>query len=119
MRLTSLAVRPAAVAAALGAASAAAGPTATASKACGVGDERSYGTTYVTAISVSNTSCRARQAAGARLPRLPPGKSGKCPSVKGYSCSEKRYNKSRDALRLERDLPQGQQDGQAHLHAFT
>ena len=70
--------------------SASAGPVATASKSCGVGDTRSYGTTYVITISVSNTSCRN----GKRLIRAyhacRPGKSGKCPSVKGYSCSEKR-----------------------------
>jgi hypothetical protein len=69
---------------------ASAGPVAHASKSCDPGDERSYGTTYVTAISVSNTSCRN----GKRLVRAfhacRPGKSGKCPSVKGYSCSEKR-----------------------------
>jgi len=68
----------------------AAGPVATASKTCSIGDSRSYGTTYVTSISVSNTSCRN----GRRLIRAfhacRPGKSGKCPSVKGYSCSEKR-----------------------------
>jgi hypothetical protein len=73
----------------------AAAPVATASKTCGIGDSRSYGTTYVTAISVRNTSCRN----GRRLIRAfhacRPGKSGKCPSVKGYSCSERRYNKGR------------------------
>jgi hypothetical protein len=73
----------------------AAGPVATASKTCSVGDTRSYGTTYVTKISVSNTSCRS----GKRLIRAfhacRPGASGKCGSVKGYSCSEHRYNKSR------------------------
>ena len=65
-------------------------PVATASKTCAIGDSRSYGTTYVTAISVRNTSCRN----GRRLIRAfhacRPGKKGKCPSVKGYSCSEKR-----------------------------
>jgi hypothetical protein len=74
---------------------AAAGPVASASKSCGVGDERGYGTTYVLAISVSNTSCRA----GRRLIRAfhacRPGKTGRCASVKGYSCSERRYNKGR------------------------
>jgi hypothetical protein len=68
----------------------AAAPVATASKTCDVGDSRSYGTTYVLSISVSNTSCRN----GKRLIRAfhacRPGKKGKCPSVKGYSCSEKR-----------------------------
>lgn len=71
------------------------GPVATASKTCGVGDTRSYGTTYVTVLKVSNTSCRS----GKRLVRAfhacRPGKSGKCASVSGYSCSERRYNKSK------------------------
>lgn len=70
--------------------SASAGPVATASKTCSVGDSRSYGTTYVTSISVSNTSCRS----GRRLIRAfhdcRPGKTGRCSSVKGYSCSERR-----------------------------
>ena len=70
--------------------SASAGPVAHASKSCDPGDTRSYGTTYVITINVSNTSCRN----GKRLIRAyhacRPGKSGKCPSVKGYSCSEKR-----------------------------
>jgi hypothetical protein len=68
----------------------AAAPVATAAKACDEGDSRSYGTTYVFSIGVSNTSCRN----GKRLIRAyhacRPGKKGKCPSVKGYSCSEKR-----------------------------
>jgi hypothetical protein len=93
MRLTWMLVVFAAVAALTPAASA--DPHATASRTCSVGDERSYGTTYVTALSVSNTSCRA----GKRLVRAfhacRPGKSGRCSSVKGYSCSERRYNKSR------------------------
>jgi hypothetical protein len=88
MRLTTALVLLVAVAAL--APSASAGPVAHASKTCSVGDSRSYGTTYVTSISVSNTSCRN----GKRLIRAyhacRPGKSGKCPSVKGYSCSEKR-----------------------------
>jgi hypothetical protein len=73
----------------------AAPPVATASKTCSVGDTRGYGTTYVTVLRVSNTSCRA----GKRLVRAyhacRPGKSGKCASVSGYSCSEHRYNKSK------------------------
>jgi hypothetical protein len=88
MRLTTALVLLIAVAALAPGASA--GPVAHASKTCSVGDSRSYGTTYVIAISVSNTSCRN----GKRLIRAyhacRPGKSGKCPSVKGYSCSEKR-----------------------------
>jgi hypothetical protein len=72
---------------------ASAAPAAVASKACKVGDSRSYGTTYVLSISVRGTSCRA----GRRLIRAfhacRPGKSGHCGHVNGYSCSESRYDK--------------------------
>jgi hypothetical protein len=65
-------------------------PVATASKSCRVGDERSYGTTYVISINVSNTSCRSGRSLIRAFHDCRPGKSGKCPSVKGYSCSERR-----------------------------
>jgi hypothetical protein len=68
-------------------------PVASASKRCSVGDERSYGTTYVTYISVSNTSCRNGKKLIRAYHACRPGKSGKCSSVSGYSCSERRYNK--------------------------
>ena len=73
----------------------AAGPVATASKTCSRGDERSYGTTYVNVISVSNTSCRNGRKLIRAFHACRPGKSGKCASVKGYSCSESRFNKGR------------------------
>jgi hypothetical protein len=65
-------------------------PVATASKTCSVGDTRSYGTTYVISINVSNTSCRSGRSLVRAFHACRPGKSGKCPSVKGYSCSERR-----------------------------
>jgi hypothetical protein len=65
-------------------------PVATASKTCRVGDTRSYGTTYVTSINVRNTSCRAGRSLIRAFHGCRPGKSGKCSSVKGYSCSERR-----------------------------
>jgi hypothetical protein len=67
-----------------------AGPVATASKSCSVGDSRSYGTTYVISIKASNTSCRNARRLIRAYHDCRPGKSGKCPSVKGYSCSERR-----------------------------
>jgi hypothetical protein len=73
----------------------AAGPVATASKTCRVGDSRSYGTTYVLSISVSNTSCRAGRKVIRAFHDCRPGKSGACGSVKNYSCSEKRFDKIR------------------------
>jgi hypothetical protein len=75
---------------------AAAGPVASAAaKKCGVGDSRSYGTTYVLTIHVSGTSCRNGRKLIRAYHACRPGKAGKCPSVKGYSCSERRYNKSK------------------------
>jgi hypothetical protein len=94
----------------------AAAPVATASKTCGVGDERSYGTTYVTVLKVSNTSCRA----GKRLVRAfhacRPGASGKCGSVKGYSCTEHRYNKSRTSYDSDVTCRKG---GKTVKHTYT
>jgi hypothetical protein len=58
-----------------------------------VGDTRSYGTTYVISIAVSNTSCRAGRKVIRAFHACRPGKSGTCSSVKGYSCSEKRFDK--------------------------
>jgi hypothetical protein len=72
---------------------ASAGPVATASKSCPRGDERGYGTTYVTYIGVTETSCRAGRKVVRAFHACRPGKSGRCDSVKGYSCSEKRFDK--------------------------
>jgi hypothetical protein len=66
-----------------------------AAKGCSVGDSRSYGTTYVLTINVSGTSCRSGRKVIRAYHACRPGKSGKCPSVKGYSCSERRFNKSK------------------------
>jgi hypothetical protein len=93
MRLTILAVLL--TAAVLASSAQGAGPIATASKSCGVGDSRSYGTTYVIKISVSHTSCRNGRSLIRAFHACRPGNSGKCGSVKGYSCSERRYNKGR------------------------
>lgn len=95
MRLTiALALLLVAIAA-LGSTATATAPVATASKSCSVGDERSYGTTYVLSIGVSNTSCRNGRKLVRAYHACRPGKSGKCPSVKGYSCSERRFDKIR------------------------
>jgi hypothetical protein len=96
MRLRLLAVLAALAACAAFAPTASAdSPSATAAKSCGVGDSRSYNTTYVLSISVSGTSCRA----GKRLIRAfhscRPGKSGRCGSVRGYSCTESRFDRIR------------------------
>jgi hypothetical protein len=73
---------------------AAAEPVAHASKRCSVGDGRGYGTTYVTYLSVSGTSCRNGRRVVRAFHKCRPGKAGHCHhSVLGYSCKEHRYNK--------------------------
>jgi hypothetical protein len=89
MRITIALVALAAVVAST-APAAGADPVATASKTCSVGNSRSYGTTYVISISASGTSCRNARKLIRAFHDCRPGKSGKCPSVNGYSCTEKR-----------------------------
>ena len=77
--------------------SAAAGPVAAASKSCDEGNSRSYGTTYVFAISARNISCtRARRVIRA-FHDCRPGKRGRCPRFSGWRCSERRFNVSRQS----------------------
>jgi hypothetical protein len=68
---------------------------ATASKSCSVGNSRSYGTTYVLSIRASGTSCRSARGLIRSFHDCRPGKSGRCSSVSGYSCSERRFDKIR------------------------
>jgi hypothetical protein len=78
-------------------AGAAANPTATASKACEVGNSRTYGTTYVLSISVRNLSCRSGRRVIRAFHACRPGKAGRCSRTAGYSCRERRFNKSRQS----------------------
>ncbi len=68
---------------------------AAAAKRCGVDDTPgAYGTTYVLSLKVTNTSCRSGRRVIRAFHACRPGKKGKCESrVRGYSCSENRYNK--------------------------
>jgi hypothetical protein len=66
---------------------------AASAKGCSVGDERSYGTTYVLKISVKNTSCRTGKKLIRAFHACRPGKSGRCDRVRRYSCSESRFNR--------------------------
>jgi hypothetical protein len=84
-----------AVCAVLAPAASADSPSATASKSCGVGDSRSYNTTYVLSIAVRNTGCRAGKRVIRSFHACRPGKAGRCPRVKGYSCSERRFDRIR------------------------
>lgn len=93
--LRSRALAPAVVLLVLGAsASASAGPTATAAATCSIkGQERTFGPTYVTAITASGTSCaNAKKVVRAfHACRKVHGVKGRCTrKVLGYSCRETR-----------------------------
>jgi hypothetical protein len=67
---------------------------AASARGCRVGDKQSYNTTYVLSIKVSGTSCRKARRLIRAYHRCRPGRKGRCRRVKGYSCSERRFNKS-------------------------
>jgi hypothetical protein len=90
--------------------------TATAATSCRVGDSRSYGTTYVLSISVSGTSCRAGRSVIRSFHACRPGKSGRCGSTKGYSCSERRFNKGRTSYDSRVTCRKG---GKTVKHTYT
>ena len=73
---------------------ASAGPDANASKSCNVGNTRGYGTTYVLSIRVAGVSCRTGKSVIRAFHDCRPGKAGRCSRAAGYSCSERRFNKS-------------------------
>lgn len=95
---------------------AAADPTATAAKGCGVGNERGYGTTYVLKISASGTSCRSARKLVRAFHACRPGTSGKCGRVLGYSCSERRFNKGRTSYDSSVTCRKG---GRTVKHTYT
>ncbi len=76
----------------------AAGPVAHASKHCGLSAAQkggskpsTLGTTYVTSLSASGTSCKRAKGLVKAFNKCRPGRAGRCTKkVKGYSCSEKR-----------------------------
>ena len=61
-------------------------------KGCKVGNDRSYGTTYVLKIGVDGVSCKAGKALIRAYHDCRPGKKGRCARVSGYRCSERRFN---------------------------
>ncbi len=66
------------------------GPTATASKECGVGDGRGFGPTYVIWIRARNVSCRKAKERVRAFHDCRPGASGHCPNLGAWNCSENR-----------------------------
>ena len=80
---------------------------AASAKGCRVGDERSYGTTYVLSISVSDTSCRSGRKVIRAFHECRPGKSGKCGSrVRGTPVRRAASTRAH-VIRLARDVHQG------------
>jgi len=65
-------------------------PTATASKACSVGDSRSYGTTYVLSIRARNVGCRKARKRVRAFHDCRQGARGRCPNLGAWNCSENR-----------------------------
>jgi hypothetical protein len=70
------------------------GPTATASKRCGVGDGRGFGPTYVLWIRARKVSCRKARERVRAFHACRPGKSGRCPNLGAWNCSENRGPKT-------------------------
>jgi hypothetical protein len=80
---------------ALPAPAAAAPPVAEAARSCGVGDGRGYGTTYVTSLRVSGTSCRSGKRVVRAFHACRPGRRGRCGRrVRGYRCREGQRDRS-------------------------
>ena len=69
-------------------------PATAAAKSCSVGNSRAYNTTYVIKITVTGVSCSAGKSLIRSYHTCRPGRSGKCARIKGYRCTERRYNKS-------------------------
>jgi hypothetical protein len=92
------------------------GPTATASRACSVGNSRDYGTTYVLGIRASGTSCRSARRLVRAFHACRHGKSGRCSGVSGYRCSESRFNKSRQSYDSRVRCSKG---GRTVKHTYT
>ena len=74
----------------------ASGPEAVASKSCSLsGKTRSLGPTYTTSLSVKRVRCSKGESlvtAYYNCRKRNGGKRGRCGSVSGYSCTEKRTN---------------------------
>jgi hypothetical protein len=90
---------------------------AASAKGCRVGDEGSYGTTYVLSITVRNTSCRTGRKVIRAFHACRPGKKGRCDHrVLGYSCSETRGNRSVTSYDSEVTCRKG---GRRVKHTYT
>jgi len=97
-------------------AAASAAPSADASKSCDVGNSRGYGTTYVLSINVRGVSCRSGRSVVRAFHACRQGKSGHCSRASGYSCNERRFNKSRQSYDSRVTCTRG---GDVVKHTYT
>ena len=106
--------------AALGVAAAvlmAAAAPAEAAKTCDVGSGRGYGTTKVTYLKVSGTSCRSGRKLVRAFHACRPGKKGKCGKhLLAWSCTESRYRQRKHSYRSRVVCAQG---GKRVRHNYT
>ena len=91
-------------------------PSAGAARSCNFGDVGSYGTTYVLSIRASGVSCRRARRLVREFHACRPGKSGRCPRVSGYRCSEYRFNKSSQSYDSRVSCSKG---GKTVKHTYT
>jgi hypothetical protein len=95
----------------------AAGPPAQAAKTCSVGNGRGYGTTKVTYLRVSGTSCRSGRKLVKAFHACRPGKKGKCGNhLLGWSCTESRYHQRKHSYRSRVSCARG---GKRVKHNYT
>lgn len=102
-------------------AQAAAGPEAVAAaKFCNLsGKTRSLGPTYTTSLSVTRTTCAKGEAlvkAYYKCRKRNGGKRGRCSSVSGYSCTERRSNVIRTQFDAKATCKNGRK---VVMHTYT
>ena len=87
-----------------------------AAKSCDVGNTRGYGTTYVIEIGVKGVSCAKGKSVIRAYHACRPGKSGKCARVSRLRLHGEALQQVAAVLRLRRDVQEGRQARDAHLH---
>ena len=98
-------------------AAAAAAPVAEAARSCDIGSGRGYGTTYVTSIRASGTSCRRAKRVIKAYHACRPGRAGRCGRrVRGYRCNEGTRDRSPVAYDARVTCRNG---GNVVKHAYT
>ena len=90
---------------------------AEAARSCDIGSGRGYGTTYVTSIRASGTSCRRAKRVIKAYHACRPGRAGRCGRrVRGYRCNEGTRDRSPVAYDARVTCRNG---GNVVKHAYT